>query len=72
MDKDKGLIENEIRNKSGSYKFLVRQIDKEIDKTISELYDKFKGKVSYDGLHTLIMDSSYIQKNYRIALEAEM
>lgn len=69
---NKNSIESEIRNPNGSYKFLVRQIDNEIDKAISALYERFKGKLSYDSLHLLITDSSQVQKNYRIMLEAKI
>ncbi len=65
------MITSELRNKNGAYKSQkIRDVAKDIDKVMKELYVKHKGKVSYDTLYLMITDSAYLERTFGIALDS--
>lgn len=60
-------VESELRSKGGEYKTVgARHIDKEITKAVKVLYNTFESDLSYDALHLIISDVSFMERVLRI------
>ena len=62
------MIQNELRDNKGKY--IHKKLNKEIAKSISNLYKKHKNKVSWDSLHLLICDASFNERVIKIVMES--
>jgi hypothetical protein len=64
------MIESEIRNPDGSYKMDAIALSNDFDKAVEEIIEKYKDKLSYDAILSIMYSSVYSTNTFRIAMEA--
>ena len=65
------MIKSEIRNGDGTYTKDAIALSTEFERAIEELKNKYKDKLSYDAMITIMFSIAYSSNTFQIAMEAE-